>query len=295
MAYGKKLTTFLADGSPTGIRHVEIANWSGQAIACPRNRLPELKEWEEVRRPGVYFLFEKFASESENRVYIGEAENVWDRLYNHDRTKEFWNEVVIFSNKDENLTKSHIKYLESRLIEMTTHANRFTLENSKASGKATLPRADQNWLEEFIDIMRIVLGSLAYRVIEPLKQEVSTSDKNNSLIGLQLNLKIKEIVAKGQITDDGFLLLEGSEFIKEANTSLPESLLKMRDQWQEEGILQEKSDKYILQKDVLFSSSSYAAAVVAGTSRSGPQSWVDEAGRTLKVIEEQMLGEGSTH
>ena len=55
MAFGRKLTIYLADGTPSGIRHVEIANWSGQAIACPRSRLNELKEWVEAQRPGVYY------------------------------------------------------------------------------------------------------------------------------------------------------------------------------------------------------------------------------------------------
>jgi hypothetical protein len=59
MAFGRKVTIYLADGAPSGIRHVEIANWSGQAIACPRRRLNELKDWSEAQRPGVYFLLEK--------------------------------------------------------------------------------------------------------------------------------------------------------------------------------------------------------------------------------------------
>ena len=59
MAFGRKLTIYLSDGEPSGIRHVEIANWSGQAIASPRSRLNELKDWAEAQRPGVYFLLEK--------------------------------------------------------------------------------------------------------------------------------------------------------------------------------------------------------------------------------------------
>ena len=57
MALGKSIRIYLADGSVLGIRHGEIVNWTGQAIACPRSRFQELKEWSETRRPGVYFLF----------------------------------------------------------------------------------------------------------------------------------------------------------------------------------------------------------------------------------------------
>jgi len=105
---GKKLTVYLANGIPTGIRHVEIANWSGQAIACPRSRLKELGEWPEASRPGVYILFEKQSGETGDRAYVGESENVNRRLKDHLREKDFWNEVVFFTSKDDNLTKSHI-------------------------------------------------------------------------------------------------------------------------------------------------------------------------------------------
>jgi len=67
MAFGRKVTIFLSDGAPSGIRHVEIANWSGQAIACPRSRLNELRNLVEAQRPGVYFLLEKQTAETGDR------------------------------------------------------------------------------------------------------------------------------------------------------------------------------------------------------------------------------------
>jgi hypothetical protein len=41
-----------------------------------------------------------------NLAYIGEAEVIRDRLKQH-KTKDFWNSVVVFVSKDENLTKAH--------------------------------------------------------------------------------------------------------------------------------------------------------------------------------------------
>ena len=83
--FGRSIRIYLSDGSPSGLRHVEIANWSGQAIACPRSRFSELKNWEESQRPGVYFLLEKHATDGKNTVYVGESENVFRRLTEHDR------------------------------------------------------------------------------------------------------------------------------------------------------------------------------------------------------------------
>ncbi|MCT4600607.1 MAG: hypothetical protein N4A32_06900 [Marinifilaceae bacterium] len=72
MEYGRSIKIFLSDGSPTGLRHIEIANWSGQAIACPRSRFNDLQKWEEAKRPGVYLLFEKHSTD-DKILYILES------------------------------------------------------------------------------------------------------------------------------------------------------------------------------------------------------------------------------
>ncbi len=292
-SFGRSIRIYLADGTPSGIRHVEIANWSGQAIACPRGRFAELTKWEEVKRPGIYFLFERQASDIGNKAYIGESENVIKRLIDHERNKDFWNEVVIFTSKDENLTKSHIKYLESRLVAMGIECQRYKLENANTPTESNLPRADKDAMEEFIHNLRIIIGTLGHKLLDPIKSSATIEEIINtkSTIGIPLFFSIKNLKAQGQMTDDGFLLLAGSDFAPTTNLSMPGNTKKIRDALIEEGTLKMAGENYKLLKDTLFSSSSYAAAVVAGTSRSGPQSWQDSTGRTLKVIEEQILNE----
>ncbi|MFM9428252.1 hypothetical protein RCH10_004714 [Variovorax sp. GrIS 2.14] len=118
MALGKSIRIYLADGTVSGVRHGEIVNWTGQAIACPRTRFQELREWPEAKRPGVYFVFGSDEETGQEAVYIGEAEVVLDRLYQHISGKEFWSELVAFTSKDDNLTKGHVRYLESRLVSL---------------------------------------------------------------------------------------------------------------------------------------------------------------------------------
>lgn len=45
----------------------------------------------------------------------------------------------------------------------------------------------------------------------------------------------------------------------------------------------------VLREDLLLSSSNYAAAFIAGTARSGPQSRHTADGRSLKLIEEAKI------
>lgn len=289
--FGKSIRIYLSDGSPSGLRHVEIANWSGQAIACPRSRFSELKKWSESQRPGVYFLLEKHSTDDKNAVYIGESENVFKRLTDHDRKKDFWNEVILFTSKDENLTKSHIKYLESRLTKITIESDRYSAENSNNPTESTLPRADKDAMEEFIHNAKMILGTLGHKLLEPINS--SSSDEiipdSDSLIGHRLYFKVNGHSAEGKQSDEGFLLIKGSEISLQTTASIPGKIKLMRQKLIEDKTLIEQSDKLVLMKDIVLSSSSYAGALVAGTSRSGPQSWKNSKGIKLKNLEESLI------
>jgi hypothetical protein len=294
MAFGRKLTIYLSDGEPSGIRHVEIANWSGQAIASPRSRLNELKVWTEAQRPGVYFLLEKQTAEMGDHAYIGESENVVKRISQQDKNQDFWNKVIIFTSKDEKLTKGHIKYLESRLTSISIAADRYKIENGYTPTKSILPHADKDAMEEFIHNLRIVLGTLGHRVLDPVKvvkQQIPDVTLKPNLSEFTFSFSIRGLHATGQQADDGFVLFKGSDISGKTSKSMPGNTLAIREKWIADGTLQPKGENYRLTKDSILSSSSYAAVIVAGTSRSGPQSWIDEQGRSLKAVEEILLSE----
>ncbi|MBN2427896.1 MAG: GIY-YIG nuclease family protein [Deltaproteobacteria bacterium] len=294
MVFGRKVTIYLSDGVPSGIRHVEIANWSGQAIACPRSRLNELKDWAEAQRPGVYFLLEKQTAEAGDRAYIGESENIVKRLSQQEKNQDFWNEVIIFTSKDENLTKAHIKYLEARLTSISINADRYKIENGNTPTESMLPRSDKDAMEEYIHNLRIVMGTLGHRVLEPVKVvEQPAPDKSTKpkLSQFQFNFSIRGLRATGQQTDDGFVLFKGSDISGKISKSMPGKTASIREKWIADGTLVQNGENFKLTRDSILSSSSYAAVLVAGTSRSGPQSWIDENGRTLKAVEEMLLSE----
>lgn len=51
---------------------------------------------------GVYFLFGRNDETDEEQVYIGEAENIFNRLKQHLSEKDFWTECIVFISKDKN-------------------------------------------------------------------------------------------------------------------------------------------------------------------------------------------------
>jgi hypothetical protein len=256
-----------------------------------------LPKWSEASRPGVYFLFEGRFGDTKPIAYLGESENVSQRLTSHDRDKDFWSEVVIFTSKDQNLTKAHIKYLESTLVRMSKHADRYQLENGNTPPESTLPRPDCDAMEEFVENIRMVLGILGYSILEPILPSKSVSgplssidvESNDEDPLNELFFSVNNLAARGAATDEGFVLKKGSQLSKTNTDSIPGKLANMKDRLLKEGSLKEESEKLIATEDILLSSSSYAAAIVAGTARSGPQSWKTANGRTMKQIEDEAL------
>ena len=226
MPYGKSVRIFLPDATVAGIRHAEIVNRTGQTVACPRTRLDELKQWPETAKPGIYFLFEARLGDSKPLAYIGESENVAERLLTHDRNKDFWNDVVIFTSKDENLTKSHIKYLESRIEALAKTADRYDLENGNTPTLSSLPRSERDAMNELLEDIRLVLGTLGYPILEPLVQPKAVSPETGQSVSTstdeELTFTVHKLVARGVRTNEGFVLKKGSTAAKVNTDSVSE-------------------------------------------------------------------------
>ena len=122
-------------------------------------------------------------------------------------------------------------------------------------------------------------SSLKYYVKEDL----------DTLIGKKLYFNVNELKAFGKLSDEGFILIKDSEVSLKTTQSIPGKIKELRKKYIDDSLLVEMKDKLILTKDIVLSSPSYAAALVAGTSRSGPQSWKDIKGRSLKSLEESLI------
>lgn len=293
---GKSIRIFLADGIATGIRHGEIVNWSGQAIACPRVRLLELKAWSETRRPGVYFLLGT-DKDGRDAAYVGEAEDVFDRLKSHVQEKEFWNEVVIFTSKDDNLTKAHVRYLESHLHKIATKAGRYALENSNTPQEASLPRGDRDAMQEFVEDVRVLLGVFGHRLLEPLTPVplvLTASEQESKSVGAAVEavpspvffLRVSNVVARAMRSDEGIVVLAGSESSQQNSESLSRGYLAHKERMLAEGVLEASGNKLRFVRDYPFSSPSQAAAIVVGYAINGRDAWRTETGQTYKQLEE---------
>ena len=167
---GKTIRIFLADGEPTGILLAEISNWTGKVLVAPRSQLDQLSKREEVRRTGVYLLVGPDPDDpSRALAYIGEGDNVLKRLLRHNKSeaKDFWERTVVIVSKDENLTKSHVRYLECRLIKLAQDAHRAKLTNDTAPDPTKLPEPDEADMEAFLAEVQMILPVLGFDFTQP--------------------------------------------------------------------------------------------------------------------------------
>lgn len=277
----KTIKIFLIDGEPNGLKIVELSNWVGQAIVIPRNKLKETNARPECRKPAVYFLIGKNSEEALlSSVYIGEAEDSWIRLSTHDNSKDFWQTAVVFTSKDNNLTKAHVKYLESRCLTVASQVKRSDLKNGADSSLPSLPEADTAEMEEFLDNLKLLLAVLGY----PILQKVISKEQKDSSDPLFI-CKGKAALATGRMTNDGFVVYKDSTAAINVSKAVADRNKRIADILLSNKFLERKSNiLYIFVKDYVFNSPSAASGIVLGNSTNGWKKWKTGEGKTLEEV-----------
>jgi hypothetical protein len=271
---------FLVHGDPKRLRTAELSNWTGKAVAGPRSEFDIVLARDESQNSGVYFLTGHDPETGKSAVYIGEAESIRDRVKIH-LNKDFWNQIVFFTSKDENLTKAHIRYLEGRLIEQTKEAARAEVKNGQSSG-ARLPESDREDMEIFLDKIHQLLPVLGIEVLVPTTANAKTAAEIELL-----SCEIKGLKASGRLTPNGIVVFAGSHAVlnERASSQKYPWPLNMRQKLKDEGVLSVETDHLLFTRDVEFSSPSAAASVIHGGHANGLIAWKNKNGKTLKELE----------
>ncbi|RLP68025.1 GIY-YIG nuclease family protein [Mycetocola reblochoni] len=285
---GKQVKLFLVDGTPGGLTTAEITNWTGSVLSARRSDLAELLRREEAERTGAYLLLgEDEDAVGDTRCYVGEADVVATRLRAHAKEKSFWSQAVLITSKDTNLTKSHVRYLESRLIELAQQAGRVTLENGTAPPRPRLPEADVSDMEYFLGELQIVLpvlGVNAIRVRAARSQTVVSSPAESPVF--TLTNKHRTVDARAQQIDGEFIMLSGSVVVPTWHgvgnaRSTQKAYANYRAQHEglvADGSIVVESGTARTTRDIVFGSPSTAGAVALGRSCNGRVEWVGPEG-----------------
>lgn len=280
MTLPKTIQIFLPDGNPRGIRIAAITSRTVQAIQIPRSSLHEAQARQEPHNVGVYFLFGESEESTKPVVYIGEAEDCYHRVKQHNQSKDFWNTAVVITSKIQSFTKAHIKYLEWYCYDQTKQTGRYRLENTSIPTKSYVPEPIIADLLDNFETMRVLLATLGF----PIFEAVAEARARQTLYYCQG----RGAEGRGVYVEDGFLILAGSQAAKTLTKSAQASWIKnLREGLLADGILVTGDKTLTFAEDYLFKSPSGAAATLLGRHTNGWIAWKTQAGRTLDELERQ--------
>ena len=275
--YGKTIELFLVNGTASSLITAELSNWNGKAIKIPRTEVQECDR-DDVKGAGVYFLFCK-DDDGADSVYIGESENVIERMRQHlrdyqaDKEKYYWNTAVIFVGRD--LNKALIRYLEDKLVNLVNACGRFRVLTKNTYSKTVVKESQEATMAEFIDDTKILIAVLGYNVLTPIPQ--ASSDTK------YLYCNCQSTSAKGFISTGGLTVLKGSKVSDRISPSFETrgtSYYRLRCLLENEGII----SNHIFTRDYEFNAPSAASAVILGRNSNGNVEWKDENGVSLKDL-----------
>lgn len=285
------------DGDANGRIKCTLTNWTGVAYKIPRTELDQCKERNDLKQSGVYFLFGNSDETGKGVVYIGQAgtrkngEGILYRLMEHKRNpeKDYWTEAIVFTTSNNSFGPTEISYLENRFCKLAIEARRYEVKNGNDPTPGNITEEKESEMEEFIDYSKVIMGTLGYKLFEPVinksciekqdNQEIAETDQ----IPLYLERVIKnvgKVNANGIQTSEGFVVFSGSRISPQDDNTIPAVIKERR-----------KSAPIdingILKEDLLFTSPSYAAMFVIGKSANGLTSWKTQDGKTLKSLENE--------
>ena len=264
------IQTYLPDGTLEGIRVIELSDSSIKAFVIPRLELKNAKVREELLRPSIYFL----VSSSDSLGYIGESENFFHRVKNHDQNKQFWDVAIAIVSTTNSLEKSDVKYLESLAVERAQSGS-MTIENKTVPIRNNVHEFKLHILQKILDDTQLILTSLGYDILSSpdIKEDV-------------WYCKSKKTEARAQFRGDKFVILQGSIIDKSHSpswaTKWSKSLAEREEIFEKYG--RDLGDTVELTENVAFKSPNHAGGFATGHNINAWVTWKDESGQTMDEV-----------
>ncbi|MDD2868884.1 GIY-YIG nuclease family protein [Neomegalonema sp.] len=286
-ALGRTIQIYLADGTPHGLKIASIHGWTGSVLVSNNTNFPSLLARPEMERTGIYIFQGPDPEDSLRlRVYVGEADDLRDRVKQSANERDFWETVAVIGTSDESLTKGHVRYLEARLIQNAAAAGRSIIDNTQrpSPDKRKLPEADKANMERFLAELEGVLPILGFDLLKPMPQpsvkekpEAAPAEASDAPLAraAQFELRHRSGIKTQAFERDGeFIVMEGSEALKDGGFTT-NTYQELKADLIAQGMLtpSAETENHRFTKDWAFSSPSAAAAVALGRNSNGRIEW----------------------
>jgi predicted GIY-YIG superfamily endonuclease len=269
----RTIQIFLPSGDPSGIRIAEQTTSIIRLIEVPRSDLAEFVKTPESKQVGLYFLV---SGESKDEIYIGQTGDVGVRLMQHHKNEsKDWERALVLVSLTNNLTQTHVLYLESLSIEKARECQRYELQNGNGGQKPYTPIPLKADCDEIHEIGSLLLATLGYPIFEPLTENKEGSETE------YFYCRRSGVDARGIYTNEGMVVIKGSSGPFLTKRKDKKRHTEHRDELLAKGVLKKEGDTFVFQRDYLFKSPSGASSILVLSSSNGWVDWKTKTGVTL--------------
>ncbi|MGO3407729.1 GIY-YIG nuclease family protein [Marinomonas sp.] len=270
----RTIQIFLPTGDPAGIRIAEQTTSIIRLIEVPRSDIAEFLKLPEAKQVGLYFLV---SGDSKEELYIGQSGDVGSRLMQHHKDeKKDWERALVLVSLTNNLTQTHVLYLESLSIEKAKSCQRYELLNGNSGQKPHTPIPLKADCDEIHEISSLLLATLGYPFFEPLTEHAATEIEQVFICNRT------GVDAKGIYTNEGMVVLQGSSAPMTTKRKTEQRFFDKRDQLLAKGVIAIEAERFVFQRDYLFQTPSGASMFLLLATSNGWIDWKTDQGLTLK-------------
>lgn len=270
----RNIQTFLPDGTLEGVRIIELSESNIKAFVVPRIKLSDIKNRAEINQPALYLLI----GSGDNRLYIGESENFFLRVKNHDQSKDFWDIAIAIVSNTNILEKSDVKYLESLAVEKAKATAAMEVLNKTVPARNNVHEFKIHTLERFLEDTALVAELLGYSIFKTKNIE----NRSNNV----WYLDAKNTHATAEYRGNKLVLLAGSQI----DPAYSDRWANKYEAWFSDRvkILKESAHfidgAYLVHQNIPFNSPSRASGFATGRNSNGWTEWKNSNGKTMDEV-----------
>lgn len=183
-----------------GISKISSSEWGGCIYSFDRTAVQAHKLPTFIECVGVYIIYGDYFDKQSNKTtaYVGESNNVKNRLESHYKNKDFWNKVLVFCHPKLDAAKT--LQVEEKFIQLVKLASRYEQDNRTKGTNASNP--DEQFIATFVNNSKNMLELANIDIFKLNEDCVFTYRLSN-----QIDCKLKK-------ANGNYELLQGSTVIR---------------------------------------------------------------------------------
>ena len=278
------------DGTPKGVVKCTLSNWTGVVYKVPWKDLDKMRDRNDWKTSGIYFIF-GFEHFMENPfIYVGQAgardndEGIYLRLKEHmrDDLVDKYKDIIVITTSNNFIGPTELCFLENAFYLQALKSKKFKVTNKNKPTKGNVTEEKESDLENFMEYAKLLTWFLGYSVFK---------ESDNEETELVINKQKKKPVEKVQkyfckrngintimhVENGCYVLEKGSRIASEFTKSCDKTYKKKREECSSM-----ISKDFILLEDISFDAISGAASFATGSCANGNIEFKTENSLTYK-------------